>query len=180
MLHIASMICLPTDFIFVGAANPCRCGRLFEGGCTCTPGQVRSVMSRISKPILDRIDLQVPMKRISHNDLDSSIPQEGSSVIRQRIINVRRFQFERYRKKNILNAHLEGPDREKYCKLDSKSKELLRLATDSMGLSARGYDKVIKIARTIADMEFSDSININHVAEAVQYRALDSLMSENK
>ncbi|MBE7066411.1 MAG: ATP-binding protein [Ruminococcaceae bacterium] len=173
--------CLPTDFIFVGAANPCKCGRYFEGECTCTPNQVRATLSRISKPILDRIDLHVPMKRISYDDIESQDSCECSSIIRQRVIQVRAYQLERYKGKGLtLNAHLTGADINTYCALDKECRKLLRKATDTMRFSARGYNKIIKIARTIADMEFSDSISVDHVAEAISYRAFDSLFTEEK
>ena len=171
--------CLPTDFIFVGAANPCKCGKYFEGNCTCTPNQIRASLSRISKPILDRIDLHVPMKRIPFDDINSPDSSECSSVIRERVIKVREYQLDRYKGENIsLNAHLTGADIKKYCTLDRDCKKLIGKATETMGLSVRAYDKILKIARTIADMEFSDSIKVNHVAEAIQYRTFDNLFTE--
>lgn len=171
--------CLPTDFIFIGAANPCRCGKLFEGTCTCTPMQVKTTISRISKPILDRIDIHIPMKRVSFNDMDSLSANETSAQIRKRVINVREYQKERYKNSNIeVNAHMTLKDREKYCRLESGGKNILQKATDVMGFSARAYDKILKIARTIADMEFSETIKVTHITEAISYRTLDNMISE--
>lgn len=170
---------LPTDFIFIGAANPCRCGKLFEGTCKCTPLQIKSTISRISKPILDRVDIHIPMKRVPFKDMDSDNYNETSDIVRSRVIKVREFQKERYKKSDTqTNSSMTIRDREKYCILNRNGKNLLQKATEVMGLSARAYDKVLKIARTIADMEFNDSINEDHIAEAISYRTIDNMIDE--
>lgn len=170
---------LPTDFIFIGAANPCRCGKLFEGTCKCTPLQIKSTLSKISKPVFDRIDIHIPMKRVPFKDIDEDGNNESSAVIRSRVVKVRELQSARYKNCDTrTNSSMTLREREKYCILSKDGKLLLQKATDCMGFSARAYDKVLKIARTIADMDFEESIKEAHIAEAISYRTLDSVMED--
>lgn len=171
----------PAEFILIGAANPCRCGKLFEGNgkCTCTPLQVHAYLTRISRPIADRIDLHLPVRRVPFQDITA--PRgEASSEIRARVIRTRAVQQNRYQKERIrVNAGLTRNMIERYCAIDGKTKTLLSKAVDTMGFSVRGYEKILKIARTIADMEAREQIQEQDVAEALQYRWMDMQKADN-
>ncbi|MFR1519169.1 MAG: YifB family Mg chelatase-like AAA ATPase [Clostridia bacterium] len=170
----------PADFLLVAASNPCKCGKMLEdlGKCTCTPSQAKQYLSRISKPILDRIDLHVPVRRIP---LQSHICKynEKTETIRNRVAAARAFQKFRYREEQIcLNGKLAGAKVRKYCRIDRNCEALLQMAADQAGISMRGYEKILKTARTIADLELREQIAEGDIAEALQYRFLDSFDQE--
>lgn len=169
----------PADFMLVAASNPCRCGNLFEEGkCTCTPFQAKEYISRISRPVLDRIDMHVPVRRVELSKC-ADVKSENSYAIRMRVLRAREIQARRYRNENIkLNGRLSGALVRKYCRIDAECENILRICADQNGISVRGYEKILKTARTIADLAGKDTINAQDIAEAVQYRFLDSYFQE--
>jgi magnesium chelatase family protein len=162
----------PAEFQLVGAMNPCPCGYLghFTGRCRCTPDQVARYRARISGPLLDRIDLQLEVPAIPPEDLSRSADGEPSSVIRERVSAARARQLARQEK---TNAKLAPREVDSYCKPDTAGAALLTRAIERLGLSARGYHRILKVARTIADLASADTIASTHIAEAIQYRKLD-------
>lgn len=166
----------PASTTLVCAANPCKCGNLLDASkeCSCSPKQVQQYLGKISGPLLDRLDIQLEVASVKFKDLDRVQPGESSAVIRERVNRARRVQLERYKGLKVYsNAQLQPAMLAKFCKLDSKGKELLRNAFDRLGLSARAHSRILKVARTIADMEGKENIRDVHVAEAIQYRSLD-------
>jgi len=169
----------PASFTLVGAANPCPCGFLGDSSkeCTCTPMQISRYLSRISGPLMDRFDIQIEVPPISFDELTSHRPPETSKSIRDRVNRARQIQLERYRSEGIFyNAQLNSRLVEKYCVLSSSQKKMLHQAFTSLNLSARAYDRILKVARTIADLEGCKHIEDHHLAEAIQYRKLDRRM----
>ncbi len=166
----------PADFIFIGAFNPCPCGNLShpKKECYCTPPQIQRYLSKISGPLLDRIDIHLDVPPLDYNQLTSEEHSESSAVIRQRVEQAREVQGRRFNGGTArVNADLDGKGIRGFCMPDDAGKELLRMAIVELNLSARAYDKVLKIARTIADLEGVDGINKEHIAEAIGYRTLD-------
>jgi magnesium chelatase family protein len=170
----------PCSFMLVGAMNPCRCGYFGHPTkpCTCHPGDVKRYISKISGPMLDRIDIQIELPSLSYDELsESSAPAESSAVIRERVAAARRYALERMgeqtERKIWCNAQLDAADIRKYCVMEPAASAILKAAYERMGMSARGYDRVMRVARTIADMDASETIKANHIAEAIQYRSLD-------
>ncbi|MEA4970946.1 MAG: YifB family Mg chelatase-like AAA ATPase [Candidatus Pelethousia sp.] len=166
----------PTQFMLVAAMNPCPCG--YYGGrqdrCRCTPAQISRYRGRISGPMLDRIDLHVEMTEVGYEDIAGRAPGEPSAAIRARVDAARDRQRARYQGEGILfNAQLTEAQMQRFCPLDDKAEALLRRAFTALDLSARAYGRVRKVARTIADVEGSEVIRPEHIAEAVQYRSLD-------
>lgn len=177
----AGRVTFPCSFMLVGAMNPCRCGYYGHPThkCTCRPDDVRRYISRISGPLLDRMDIQIEVPSISYEELSSSkIPSETSAEVRARVIAARRFAAERLKKagetKSIFcNAQMGAAEIRKYCVMDDEAMSILEKAYTVLGLSARGYDRVMRLARTIADLAGSEIIRSNHIAEAVRFRTLD-------
>ncbi len=172
----------PCKFVLLASMNPCPCG--FYGSdtqkCNCTKEQIRKYLSKISGPLLDRIDLQIEVSRVPYQKLDSNKKEETSEEIRKRVNKARKIQLERYKGQEIFsNSELPPALIEKYCKLDSKSKKILEDAFEKLGLSARAYGRILKVARTIADLDNSRDIRTQHLAEAIQYRSLDRKYFEN-
>lgn len=170
-------VTFPCNFMLVGAMNPCRCGYFGHPTrkCTCKPADVKRYISRISGPMLDRIDIQIELPSLSYDELsnDSQV-SERSEDVRARVIEAREFAKKRMGEDQyVSNAVLDSPGIRKYCKADDDAMELLRAAYDSMGLSARGYDRIMRVARTIADLAKSEIIKAEHIAEAIQFRSLD-------
>ncbi|MEA5058675.1 MAG: YifB family Mg chelatase-like AAA ATPase [Candidatus Pelethousia sp.] len=166
----------PADFMLVAAMNPCPCGYYGgrQGRCRCTPSQIERYRRKISGPMLDRIDLHVEMTDVGYEDIAGRSPGETSAAIQARVDAARARQRERYREENILfNAQLSGRQMQRFCLLEKDAEALLKRAFQALNLSARAYGRVLKVARTIADVEGSDAIGPAHVAEAVQYRSLD-------
>lgn len=164
----------PAKFILLGAMNPCPCGYLGdkEKQCTCSEFQINRYQSKLSGPLLDRIDLQVEVPRLTSEELLNAKPaSESSSDIRRRVINARKIQAERYKNDGILtNSELTSKLIKKYCQIDDASAEMLKVAAVKYQLSGRRYDRILKLARTIADLESSEVITQNHIMQAIQYR----------
>ena len=164
----------PAKFMLLGAMNPCPCGYLGdkEKQCTCSEFQISRYQSRLSGPLLDRIDLQVEVPRLTAEELiNTKSDAESSADIRKRVVNARKIQSERYKNDGILtNSELTSKLLKKYCQLDKQSSEMLKIASVKYQLSGRRYDRILKLARTIADLENSKDISQNHVMQALQYR----------
>lgn len=172
-------ITFPANFMLVAAMNPCPCGFFGHPAreCVCTPYQIQKYMAKISGPLLDRIDihLEVPALKIEELTADAT-PQEHSIQIRSRVLKAREIQKERFRGTKIYaNSQMNAKQTKKFCELDAEGKTLLRSAIERLGLSARAYDRILKVSRTIADLAGSEKIQIPHLAEAIQYRTLDRI-----
>ncbi len=167
----------PANFMLAAAMNPCPCGYFTDPSkeCTCTTSQIQKYMAKISGPLLDRIDIHIEVPPVKFKELSSASTGEKSEVIRKRVVAARQIQLKRFEGlKNIYcNAHMGTKEIRKFCKLDTQCEELLKMAMTRLGLSARAYDRIIKVSRTIADLENSESILPQHISEAIQYRALD-------
>lgn len=163
----------PANFILIGAMNPCPCGKLTDPNreCLCSPSQITKYRRRISAPLLDRIDLHVEVPPVKYDKLNSEKVAEESSKIRERVQKAREIQRQRFKEENIkTNSQMNLQQLKKYCQIDSLSRNLLRNAINQLHLSARSYYRVIKLARTIADLTGQTNIQSNHLAEALQYR----------
>ena len=172
----AQSLTYPASFMLVAAMNPCPCGFLgdVQHSCTCTPGMVQRYRTRLSGPLLDRIDLQVEVPRIAHKELSSTEQAEASEIVRARVEQARSIQQQRFHNSRIhCNARMGPRQLQEFCRADDEGHELLRQVTDRLGLSARSYTRLLKVGRTIADLEQSDEIRSRHLAEAIQYRSLD-------
>ncbi len=167
----------PANFMLAAAMNPCPCGYFTDPNkeCTCNTGQIQKYMSRISGPLLDRIDIHIEVPAVKFKDLASSSSGEKSELIRSRVVVARKVQCKRFENlPNIYcNADMGTKEIRKFCRIDSSSEDLLKMAMTRLGLSARAYDRIIKVSRTIADLENSESILPHHISEAIQYRSLD-------
>ncbi len=165
----------PANFIMVAAMNPCPCGNYPDlTKCTCTPSQIQQYLGKISQPFLDRIDICVESPRIAYEVLTSKNRQESSAEIRNRIVDARKIQLNRYKNTEILtNSMLSARDLEKYCILEDREIRLMKQAFDTLNLTARTYHKVLKVARTIADLDKSEKVNAVHLKEALGYRTID-------
>lgn len=167
-------ITYPAKFMLLAAMNPCPCGFLGdkEKQCTCSDFQINRYLSKLSGPLLDRIDLQIEVPRLTSEELlKSTALEESSAEIRKRVISARKIQTERYKNDNILtNSELTPKLIKKYCKLDKPSEELLKTAIVKYQLSGRRYDRILKLARTIADLDNSSDIKQTHIMQALQYR----------
>ncbi len=166
----------PSRFMLVAAMNPCPCGYLGDPAhaCICTPIAIKRYRSRISGPLLDRIDLHVEVPAVAYRDLSDSRETESSAVIAARVQQARRIQQERFRGSKIhCNAQMNARLIKKHCELDSGGHRMLELAGEKLGFSARSYSRILKVARTIADLAGSENIREHHLAEAIQYRSLD-------
>lgn len=166
----------PCNFMFVASMNPCPCGYYGdeEKECKCTPQEIHRYLRKISGPLLDRIDIQIEVKRPKFEKISSKEKVETSSEIRERVNKARKIQLERYKNYGIhSNAELNTKMIAEFCKLDEKGEELLQNAFKKFKLSVRAYERILKVARTIADLEEKENIEFKHVAEAIQYRCLD-------
>src|SRR3954467_11894186 len=172
----AGKITLPCHFMLVAAMNPCPCGYLGDAKheCRCSPAQVQRYRARISGPLLDRIDLHIEAPALTITELRSDRAGESSAAIRERIEEARQTQLARFRgSKLTANARMPASQLKKYCALDSTLGDLLQQAMEQLSLSARAYDRILKVARTIADLAAAERIESNHLLEAIQYRSLD-------
>ncbi len=167
----------PASFMLVAAMNPCPCGYYNHPkiACTCPPGAVKKYMNKVSGPLLDRIDIQIEVIPVPFSQLANEKPGESSAEIRKRVVAARQIQVERFKGCQGVhcNAQMTSKLFRQYCVLDADCQEMMRLAMDRLGLSARAYDRVIKVARTIADLANSQAITAEHLAEALTYRSLD-------
>ena len=167
----------PAEFMLIGSMNPCPCGYFGyeeDRACTCTPHQIQRYRSKISGPLLDRIDIHIEVPRVDYKTLSSSERGEPSSKVRERVMQARQMQEERFAgTEGLHNAVMTSAAIRKHCALDRESKSLLKQSFDALGLSARAHDRILKVARTIADLAGEERIQVPHVAEAIQYRALD-------
>jgi magnesium chelatase family protein len=166
----------PAGFMLVAAMNPCPCGFFTDPQkeCGCTPMQIQRYRSRVSGPLLDRIDIQVEVPALRYQELASKDAGEASATVRDRVNRARQVQLARFQKKGIhANAQMSTRDIKKYCAVKPEAEKLLEVAINRLGLSARAYSRVLKVARTIADLEGSEEIQPAHVSEAIQYRSLD-------
>ena len=169
----------PASFMLIASMNPCPCGNYGSTikECTCNPYQVTKYRSKISGPLMDRIDIQLEVPALKIEEITSdtnNVVSETSAVIRQRVIAARKIQLERFKGKKIYcNAQMGPKEIKKYCVLDDKSKALLKTAIEKLGFSARAYDRILKVARTIADLADSQTISVQHISEAIKYRNLD-------
>ena len=164
----------PSGFILVAAMNPCPCGFLTDSQrpCTCTPNEVRKYVKKISGPLLDRIDIHIHVPKLDYSDITSQLPGESSATIKERVEAARQIQRSRFIKDNIFcNAQMRHKDVKQHCKLSNDAHLLLKNAFQKLHLSARGYDRILKVARTIADLEYQKEIQEQHVAEAIQFRS---------
>jgi magnesium chelatase family protein len=160
----------PADFVLVAAMNPCPCGYAFHPvrSCQCNANQVKNYLRKVSGPILDRIDLQIQMAEVAYKEIERK--EESSETVRQRVLHAIEKQKERQGK---WNSTLSTGEIEKYCVLSASSRSLIRQAMERLGFSMRGYTKVLKIARTVADLAGADSVGEEHLLEALQFRSLE-------
>jgi magnesium chelatase family protein len=163
--------------MLVCALNPCLCGNLTDPSNerTWTPQQIQKYMSKISEPLLDRIDLHIEVPAVKYKELSSEESGESSGKIRARVMQAHEIQVQRFkgRKGLYANADMQSKDIHEFCKLDAAGEELLKMAITKLGLSARAYDRIQKVGRTIADIAGSGDIRPEHISEAIQYRSLD-------
>src|SRR5512136_770701 len=158
------------------ATHPCQCGYFGDPlhECTCTPPLIQRYLSRISGPLLDRIDLHIQVPAVKYKELAQDEKAEESSAIRERILAARRLQYARLEPFNIYcNAQMTPRTLRRFCKLDSESEKQMENAITRLGLSARAYDRILRVSRTMADLEKEEKIQARHVSEAIQYRTLD-------
>lgn len=174
--RLGTTISYPCNFMLVASMNPCPCGYFGSKNrkCQCKPDQINKYINKISGPMLDRIDIQIQVERVEYQKLSDSKSLGDSKTIRKRVNEARIRQLKRYRDYNIYsNAELTPKLIEKYCKLTFEERKILRYSFEKLGLSVRAYERILKVARTIADLENSENIQIKHLAEAIQYRSLD-------
>jgi magnesium chelatase family protein len=169
----------PAKFMLVAAMNPCNCG--FRGdrrrACHCSTTQIRQYQSRISGPLLDRIDIHIEVPSMEYREIVGTHSSEDSKTIRERVRRARERQKERFTGQgNLVNARMSDRQLKAHCLLDEASRQLIEMAVDKLGLSVRAYTRILKVARTIADLEDANNIEASHVAEAIQYRSLDRRM----
>ena len=174
--RINASLTYPCNFMFVASMNPCPCG--FYGSkdkeCNCSQQSIQKYMGRISGPLLDRIDIQVEVTPVKYAKLQNDEQVETSEQIKKRVDRARKIQLERYKDVDIYsNSQLTPKLMDKYCKLDDMSKKILQKAFENLGLSARAHGRILKVARTIADLDGKENIEVAHISEAIQYRNLD-------
>lgn len=168
----------PASFMLVGSMNPCPCGFFGDksGKCTCTPGMIARYQSKISGPLLDRIDLNIKVNQVDKGELIAGVKGESSESIARRVIKAREIQMERFKGENIFtNAQMDARQIAKYCPLGDRERSFMENIMEKLSLSARGYGRILRISRTIADLKGEELINVTHISEAVQYRFNDFL-----
>ncbi|WP_273325112.1 YifB family Mg chelatase-like AAA ATPase [Vallitalea guaymasensis] len=173
--RVNATITYPANFMLVASLNPCPCGYYPDREkCSCTPLQIKRYLNKISGPLLDRIDLHVEANNVNYNELNNKKKMETSKDIKERVMRAHKIQQERYKDSKIyFNSMLSAAQIEKYCQLDDKSRVMMKLAFEKLDLSARAYHRILKVARTIADLDSKNDIEEKHLAEAIQYRSLD-------
>jgi magnesium chelatase family protein len=167
----------PASFMFIAAMNPCPCGNYNhpKTECTCPPGAVQRYLNKVSGPLMDRIDIHLEVTPVSHEELSSNRPSEKSAAIRERVVKAREIQkmrFEEY-PDVFCNAQMSSKLMRQYCTIDSNGEAILKNAMEKLGLSARAYDRILKVARTVADLEGAPRIGLEHLSEASNFRSLD-------
>ena len=166
----------PARFMLAAAMNPCPCGFFNDPSreCTCTPPLIQRYVSKISGPLLDRIDIHIDMPAVKYRELREADGGDTSEIVRKRVVTARERQAARYQGEKIhANAQMSTRQVRKYCDLTADCERLLENAVNRLGLSARAHDRILKVARTIADLEGAESIGHAHISEAIQYRSLD-------
>lgn len=166
----------PSSFILVASMNPCPCGNYGskKAECRCSSAQIHKYLSKLSGPIMDRIDLHVEVDNVTYEDLSSKSEEESSASIKERVNKARKIQLQRFSDTKIFsNSKMNSAQTNKYCKLDEDGKKMMELAFNNLNLSARAHDRILKVARTIADLDGEQNILPKHIAEAIQYRSLD-------
>ncbi len=167
----------PASFMLVASMNPCPCGYYNhpEKDCVCAPGVVQKYLNKISGPLLDRIDIHVEVTPVSFDQLAQLEAGEKSQHIRERVVQARNVQYERFSANTGIysNAHMSAQQVRKVCAINDDGRQLLKMAMEKLGLSARAYDRILKVSRTIADLAGSNEITTEHLSEAIQYRSLD-------
>jgi magnesium chelatase family protein len=167
----------PASFMLIASMNPCPCGYYNhpERECSCAPGTVQKYLNKVSGPLLDRIDLHVEVTPVAYNELSAVKKQENSAGIRERVIKAREVQAARYSGQADIycNAQITSKMLRDICVITTAGHNLLKTAMERLNLSARAYDRILKVSRTIADLALSEDINTEHLAEAIQYRSLD-------
>lgn len=174
--RVSGSVTYPAEFMLVCAMNPCKCGWYLDpsGRCTCTENAVQNYRSRISGPLLDRIDMIIQVPAVQYEDLRRRKEAEPSAAIKERVDFARKRQIRRFGEASgLCNARMGPAELRSYCKLDEESDELMKMAYDTFGLTARSYDRILKVARTIADLDDCDRINSDHLAEAIRYRTIN-------
>ncbi len=174
--RVSGTVTYPSQFMLVCAMNPCKCGWYGDpsGKCTCTEQSVNAYRNRISGPMLDRIDIIMEVPAVHFDDLRKREEAEASAVIKERVNAARQRQYRRYGEQNAMcNARMGPEELRRYCRLDEESAAMMKQAFDVFGLTARSYDRILKVARTIADLENSDVVTSDHIAEAIQYRTVN-------
>jgi magnesium chelatase family protein len=173
----AGSVTFPSEFMLVAAMNPCPCGYFgdLKRECRCGPVHVQRYRQRISGPLLDRIDLHIEVPAVEYRDVASERAEEPSVAIRDRILRARERQQERFQNEAKINCNARMATRQlkRHCKLGQDSQELIRVAMSELNLSARAYDRILKVSRTIADLDGKTDIAPEHVSEAIQYRTFD-------
>jgi magnesium chelatase family protein len=172
----AMSLTFPARFMLAAAMNPCPCGFFNDPSreCTCTPPQIQRYVSKISGPLLDRIDIHIDMPAVKYRELREDSGGEGSEEIRARVVGAREWQLARFEGEKIFsNAQLSPRQIRRYCAISAECERMLESAMTRLGLSARAHDRILKVARTIADLDGSESIGVPHISEAIQYRSLD-------
>ncbi|WP_031515407.1 YifB family Mg chelatase-like AAA ATPase [Desulfofalx alkaliphila] len=177
--RVQSSLTYPASIMLVSSANPCPCGYYGDSSkeCNCTPYQIQRYLRRLSGPLLDRIDMHIEVPRLDYSDLENTEPGEPSALIKKRVEKAREIQRKRFSQSNArvgCNAHMPASLVRKHCTATDEAKSLLRTAFKQLNLSARSHDKILRVARTIADLANSNIIEANHIAEAIQYRNLES------
>ena len=167
----------PASFMLIASMNPCPCGFYNhpERECSCPPGAVQKYLNKISGPLLDRIDLHVEVTPVMFSELSATKAQENSTSIRERVIKAREIQERRYKDHAGIycNAQISSKMLKEICIINAAGQNLLKAAMEKLNLSARAYDRILKVSRTIADLAQSEEIKVEHLAEAIQYRSLD-------
>ena len=173
--RVNGKITYPSDFMLLAAMNPCPCGYHGYGDkCKCSENKIRQYLGRISGPLLDRIDINIEASPVNFSQISNTKRQESSEEIKKRVIKAHEIQAERYKDENILfNSQLSPNQIEKYCRLDDVSLKFMKQAFEKMNLSARAYHKILKMARTVADLAGEENIKLEHLAEVIRYRNLD-------
>lgn len=174
--RIKKSLTFPASIMLVAAMNPCKCGRYYDlkSSCRCSTSEVYKYRSKISGPLLDRIDIHIEVPAAKYQELSSNLPAESSAQIKERVNKTRAIQRKRLKNEGIMcNALMNHKQVKKFCVLGKEEGELLKLAMAELNFSARAYDKILKVSRTVADLAGNEDIKTEHLSEAIQYRTLD-------